>query len=77
MQTEPRAVSVGILKGGLAKTTPALDIARELAHATNAHSFVPVRRQSPLCSVSHRSVVVLSSAPLVVGRPVPVLVVPR
>ncbi|WP_336037169.1 ParA family protein [Halobacterium yunchengense] len=32
MQTEPRAVSVGILKGGFAKTTTALNLARELAH---------------------------------------------
>lgn len=30
--TEPRAVSVGILKGGFAKTTTALNLARELAH---------------------------------------------
>ena len=32
MQTEPRAVSVGILKGGFAKTTTALNLGRELAH---------------------------------------------
>ena len=32
MHAEPRAVSVGILKGGFAKTTTALNLARELAH---------------------------------------------
>jgi len=30
--TEPRAVSVGVLKGGFGKTTTALNTARELAH---------------------------------------------
>lgn len=30
--TEPRAVAVGVLKGGFAKTTTAINLARELAH---------------------------------------------
>lgn len=32
MQTQPRAVSVGVLKGGFGKTTTAVNLARELAH---------------------------------------------
>lgn len=31
-ETEPRAVSVGVLKGGFGKTTTAINMARELAH---------------------------------------------
>lgn len=31
-ETEPRAVSVGVLKGGFGKTTTAINTARELAH---------------------------------------------
>ncbi|MFC7098878.1 ParA family protein [Halobaculum marinum] len=31
-ETEPRAVAVGVLKGGFAKTTTAINLARELAH---------------------------------------------
>ena len=32
IDTEPRAVAVGVLKGGFGKTTTALNLARELAH---------------------------------------------
>lgn len=32
MEQEPRAVSVGVLKGGFGKTTTAVNLARELAH---------------------------------------------
>ena len=32
MQMEPRAVSVGVLKGGFGKTTTAVNLARELSH---------------------------------------------
>ena len=34
--TEPRAVSVGVLKGGFGKTTTAVNTARELAHRNDS-----------------------------------------
>lgn len=39
-ETEPRAVSVGVLKGGFGKTTTALNTARELAHRNSTALLV-------------------------------------